>query len=196
MGRNLLRLRPKILLEPLPLQHYPEADPGLRGGGKDRPESQLKAYQVLVSLPPALSALSPMPAVSGFCLSPASFSYLSISCAGLSPVSTSPICLSLGFWSLIPGFNPPPFISLVSLSHLCLSGFLCLSSLSLVLDQMGGPSIQLGPSLQTAPQFPLLIACKGCNNVTFIDGISSFPKESLGWHEVEVSGGWGPSLPE
>lgn len=29
LGKNLLRLRPKTLLEPLPLQHCPEVDPGL-----------------------------------------------------------------------------------------------------------------------------------------------------------------------
>lgn len=140
MGRNLPQ-RPKILLEPLPLQHYPVVEPGGLGGGKDRRGSQQKAQQVLVSLP---SSLSPLPARALWFLPPLPFSPLSPSLT-LASVLCLPV-LSVSPW--VSGFSslglnhPPPYSLCVSRSHLCLSGFLCLSSLSLVLDQMGGPRIQ------------------------------------------------------
>lgn len=51
---------------------------------------------------------------------------------------------------------------------------------------MEGPGIQHKLILQTAPQVPLLITNKAYSNVTFIDGIPSFLKESLSWPKDKV----------
>lgn len=47
LGRNLLRLGPKTLLEPCPLQYYPEVEPGLGVGERTGPRISTKTTRHL-----------------------------------------------------------------------------------------------------------------------------------------------------
>lgn len=114
-------MRLQTFLEPLPLQHQPALG-SAKFGGQQRAES-LALWK---------SALF--------------FFFLSSACTSQSPLQFLPFFLCL----LTISYRNLPFISVsllwihtpspsiaMSLSYLCVSGFWCLSSLSLVPDQIG-----------------------------------------------------------
>lgn len=78
--------------------------------------------------------------------------FLSLSLDHFLPESAIHLCISV-----FSGSSPPAQFSIaVSLSHLCLSGFWCLSSLSLVPDQMGKPQNPAKAHSADSPTSPLI----------------------------------------
>lgn len=113
---NPLQLRLQIFSEPLPLQHYPA-----KFGDR-----RIDRKSISVEVCP-LFFLLPAPPSTHYSVSLFFLCLLTVSYRNLPFISVS----------LLRVHTLPPFSFAVSLSHLCLSGFWCLSSLCLVPDQMG-----------------------------------------------------------